>query len=130
MRLVDEYLAKSRSGRCASFRDAAEAVGRHALPMFLNVAAAVANWSADGSECSLVLPELPLADFVELPEPYRGSLSYCALLPGVVRGALEMLNMDVDARWAQDMLRGDEVWELRLRLKAHRDEAFPFKDDD
>lgn len=30
----------------------------------------------------------------------------------------------------QDMLKGDEVNELRLTLKEHRDEAFPYKDDD
>jgi len=40
------------------------------------------------------------------------------------------VNMDVDARFVQDMLRGDEVYEIRLKLKEHRTEAFPFKDDD
>jgi hypothetical protein len=40
------------------------------------------------------------------------------------------VNMDVDARFVQDMLRGDEVYEIRLKLKEHRAEAFPFKDDD
>jgi hypothetical protein len=40
--------------RCSSFREAAEVVARQALPMFLNVSAAVTNWSADGTECSLV----------------------------------------------------------------------------
>jgi hypothetical protein len=38
--------------------------------------------------------------------------------------------MDVDARFAHDMLRGDDCYEIRLRLKEHRTEAFPFKDDD
>jgi hypothetical protein len=32
-------------------------VARQALPMFLNVSAAVTNWSADGTECSLVSGE-------------------------------------------------------------------------
>lgn len=125
-----------------------------------------------------VLTDNPLADFVELPEEYRGELRYCGLLCGVIRGALEMVrapreacrgqgsprpqrklglkggpsllpqrralfmhppptqttalqvNMDVDARFVQDMLRGDEVYEIRLRLKEHKAEAFPFKDDD
>jgi hypothetical protein len=54
VRIVDEFLAKSRTGRCASFREAAEVVARQALPMFLNVGATVTNWSADGTECSLV----------------------------------------------------------------------------
>jgi hypothetical protein len=38
--------------------------------------------------------------------------------------------MDVDCRFVQDMLKGDEVYELRLTLREHGDEAFPFKDDD
>jgi hypothetical protein len=54
IRLVDEFLAKTKQGRCSTFRDAAESVARQALPMFLNVSAHVTNWNADGSECSLV----------------------------------------------------------------------------
>lgn len=129
VRLVDEFLAKAKMGRCSSFREAAEVVGRQAFPMFLNVSATVANWNADGTECSLVLTDNPLADFVELPEEFK-ELRYCGMLCGVIRGALEMVNMDVDARFVQDMLRGDEVYEIRLKLKEHRAEAFPFKDDD
>lgn len=37
-----------------------------------------------------VLTDNPLADFVELPDEYR-SLRYSNLLPGVIRGALEMV---------------------------------------
>jgi hypothetical protein len=40
------------------------------------------------------------------------------------------VNMEVECRWVGDMLRGDEAYELRLKLKEHRDERFPFKDDD
>lgn len=38
--------------------------------------------------------------------------------------------MDVDARFTQDMLRGDDAYEIRLRLKEHRSETFPYKDDE
>ncbi len=38
-----------------------------------------------------VLPDNPLADFVELPEEYKGELKYSQLLCGVIRGALEMV---------------------------------------
>ena len=54
VRLVDEFLAKAKMGRCSSFREAAEVIGRQAFPMFLNVTANVTNWSSDGNECSLV----------------------------------------------------------------------------
>jgi hypothetical protein len=40
------------------------------------------------------------------------------------------VNMDVEARFAQDMLKGDECYEIRLKLLEHKDERFPFKDDD
>lgn len=137
VRIVDEYLAKTRaasapSAPCATFRDAAEAVARHALPLFLNVAAAVGAWSSDGTACSLVLTDNPLADFVELPEPYRrGGLSYCQLLAGAVRGALSQVAFSTDVKVVRDALRdGGGVLELRVTLKEARDEAYPFRDDD
>lgn len=43
---------------------------------------------------------------------------------------LPQVNMDVEARFVQDMLRGDEAYEIRLKLKEHHAEEFPFKDDD
>lgn len=40
--------------RCADFRDAAEKIAKVGFRMFLNVTAAVTNWNAEGTECSLV----------------------------------------------------------------------------
>jgi hypothetical protein len=37
-----------------------------------------------------VMSDNPLADFVELPEEYR-PLCYSNMLPGIIRGALEMV---------------------------------------
>lgn len=129
IRLVDEFLAKAKITKCNSFKDTADVIAKQALPMFMNVAANVTNWSPDQTECSLVLTDNPLADFVELPDEYR-DLKYCNILTGVVRGALEMVNMEVEVRWVQDMLKGDECYEMRLKLKEHRDEKFPYKDED
>ena len=42
---------------------------------------------------SLILDSNPLTDFVELPSEYSG-LSYCQFLCGVIRGALEMVQLD------------------------------------
>ena len=36
-RLIDEFLAKAKIGRCNSFRDTAEVVAKQAFSMFLNV---------------------------------------------------------------------------------------------
>lgn len=129
VRLIDEFLAKAKIGRCSSFKDTADVIAKQAFYMFLNVQASVANWTSDGQEFSLVMTDIPLADFVELPEEYK-DLKYCSLLCGVIRGALEMVNMDVECRFVQDMLKGDDVYEMRIRIKEHRDEKYPFKDDD
>lgn len=40
------------------------------------------------------------------------------------------VNMDVEAKLVQDMLKGDDCFEIRLRLKQHKDEQFPYKDDE
>lgn len=129
IRLIDEFLAKARVSRCSSFRETAEIIGKQAFIMFLNVQATVTNWNQDGTECSLILTDNPLTEFVELPEEYR-ELRYCNILCGVIRGALAMLSMEVECRIAQEMVRGDDCYEIKLKLKQHRDEQFPFKDGD
>jgi trafficking protein particle complex subunit 3 len=58
--------------------------------MFLGVSAVADTWMADGSACTLRLPDNPLADFVELPPSYA-DLRYSNLICGVIRGALEMV---------------------------------------
>ncbi|CAN0352035.1 unnamed protein product, partial [Ectocarpus sp. 12 AP-2014] len=50
--------------------------------------------------------------FVELPPQYSGLL-YSNLLCGVIRGALEMVQMKVSCRCVRDVLRGDDVNEIR-----------------
>jgi hypothetical protein len=50
--------------------------------------------SQEKKEFSLVLEENPLIDFVELPDDCKG-LHYCNVLCGVIRGALEMVQMSV-----------------------------------
>ena len=53
-RLIDEFLAKSKTQRCSDFREAADRIARVGFRMFLNTTATVANWNAEGTECSLV----------------------------------------------------------------------------
>jgi hypothetical protein len=128
-RLIDEYLARTKTTRCADFREAADRVARVGLKMFLGVTATVTGWDAAGTACALVLDDNPLADFVELP-PALAGLRYSTLLAGAVRGALEAVGISVAAEVARDAAAGDPVTELRLRLAAARPEAYPFKDDD
>lgn len=129
IRLIDEFLANSKTTKCGDFRDTAEKIAKVGFKMFLNTTASVVNWNADNTECSLVLEDNLLTDFVELPEACE-KLSYCQLLCGVIRGALEMVNINVECSFARDVLRGDDAYELRLRLISQSSEQYPFKDDD
>lgn len=54
MRLIEEFLAKSRTTRCSDFADACEKVAKVGFKMFLNVTATVTDWNANKTECSLV----------------------------------------------------------------------------
>ena len=83
--------------------------------MFLGVAANVGGWGQDDAEFSLYLDDNPLVDFVELPDDLR-PLKYCNILCGVVRGALEMVNMRVECDYVRCTLWGDETLEIRVRL--------------
>ncbi|RVW40323.1 Trafficking protein particle complex subunit 3 [Vitis vinifera] len=73
--------------------------------MFLGVTASVTNWDADG-------------------------LYYCNILSGVVRGALEMVSMKTEVTWIRDMLRGDDAYELQVKLLKQVPEEYPYKDDE
>lgn len=58
--------------------------------MFLGVSGTISNYNPENTECSLILDDNPLVDFVELPETCQG-LYYCNVLCGVIRGALEQV---------------------------------------
>lgn len=93
-------------------------------------AAASAQASAGTREFSLILEENPLAEFVELPRDARaGGLWFSNVLAGVLRGALEMVQMQTECYFVSDTLRGDDATELRVRLIKHLDEEAPIADD-
>ncbi|GJN27039.1 hypothetical protein PR202_gb15019 [Eleusine coracana subsp. coracana] len=110
-RLVDEFLAKSNVSRCVDFKETADVIAKVfafltlGFKMFLGVAANVTNWDAEG-------------------------LHYCNVLSGVIRGALEMVSMKTEVTWVRDMLRGDDAYEMRVKLIKQVPEEYPYKDDD
>ncbi|KAL0362264.1 UNVERIFIED_CONTAM: Trafficking protein particle complex subunit [Sesamum calycinum] len=75
------------------------------------------------------LEDNPLVDFVELSDACQG-LHYCNILSGVVRGALEMVSMKTEVTWLRDMLKGDDVFELQVKLLKQIPEEYPYKDDE
>ena len=71
--------------------------------MFLGVTADVTKWDSETKKsCSLVLRDNPLSDFVVLPEQYARELWYSNIMCGVIRGALEMVNLKVKVYFVKD----------------------------
>jgi len=129
VRIIDDFLAKSEADKCSSFEGTVETIASSAFRMFLGVSATVGKWNEDKTECSLCLEDNPMIDHVEIPEKYA-NLVYCNMLCGVLRGALLQVSLRVQATIERDVLKGDEVTEIRLRLLERIPEEYPFKDDE
>lgn len=118
VRLIDEFLVQTNIPSCLNFQETAEAISKIGLKMFLGITGEISSWSEDGKAFKLRLPRAnnPFIDFVELPAKYS-QLVYGNLLCGVIRGALEMVQLGVDCFYSSDVLRGDEFTEIEVVLK-------------
>ncbi len=117
VRLIDEFLAKSGVNNCSNFRETADVISKIAFKMFLGISPDISSWNKENTAFSLIFIDNPLIDFVELPPQYQ-DLSYCGLLCGVIRGALEMVQLQVECKFVKDTLKGDDVSEMRVELKG------------
>ncbi|XP_069751671.1 trafficking protein particle complex subunit 3 isoform X2 [Narcine bancroftii] len=124
VRLIEDFLARSNVGRCHDFHETADVIAKVAFKMYLGITPSVTNWSPAGDEFSLILENNPLVDFVELPDNHS-SLIYSNLLCGLLRGALEMVQMAIDVKFVQDTLRGDNVTEIRMKFIKRIEENLP-----
>eukprot|EP01071_Lankesteria_metandrocarpae_P013472 Lankesteria_metandrocarpae@DN7228_c0_g1_i1.p1 len=116
VRLIEEFLSKSQVSACQDFAETADVIAKVGFKMFLGVSGEVTNWSKDNLSCSIILVDNPLVHFVELPQNMQ-DLSYSNLICGVIRGALEQVHLRVSCTFLKDVLKGDDVNEIRLELK-------------
>lgn len=89
----------------------------------------VDEWNDDRTACSLLLDDNPMIDHVELPENYE-SLVYCNMICGILRGALLQISLRVQVTVERDVLKGDDLTAIRVRLLEQIPEEYPFKDDE
>lgn len=130
VRCVDELLSKADvagmglATQCQNLRDTAEVVAKVGFRMFLGIQAEVGGFSQDQRSFSIYLQDNPLSTFVELPPGDEQSggddlrkLKYSNMYCGVIRGALEQVNLKVVCNIVRDTLKGDELNEIRVELK-------------
>jgi len=127
IRIVEDFLARTNTTKCSDFRETSEKV-QQAFKLFLNVSPQVTSWSAANDEFSLVFESNPVGEFVELPES-SSNLKYANILAGAVRGALEMVHLEVACWFTQDTLTGDHVTELRVKFLKRIEDTVPPGDD-
>lgn len=120
-RMVDEFFARqppSSQAPCPNFKYMTDVVSKQALKMFLNMVAETRNVDKDGRVCDFIFKENPLAEYVVIPPVCREStkLWYSNVYCGILRGALEMINITVKATFISDQLLGDNDTIIRVEL--------------
>ncbi|VDD82290.1 unnamed protein product [Mesocestoides corti] len=121
-KLAEDFVARGNQGRCSDFKETATQVV-NGFKLFLGISPTVSKFSPAGDEFSLIFDTNPLTEFVDLPVEHS-KLLYCNVFAGAIRGALHNLQLEVDAKFVQDQLRGDKVTEIRVKFIRRIKEVF------
>lgn len=123
LRLIEDFLAKTNATRCHDLKEVAEKL-QTAFKLYAGTSPAVTNWSPAGDEFSLIIDSNPLTEYVELPDSIL-NLRYSNIIAGAIRGALEMVQIEVVTWFVQDYLKGDSTTELRVKFVRKLEDALP-----
>ncbi|AET40228.1 TRAPP complex core subunit BET3 Ecym_5483 [Eremothecium cymbalariae DBVPG len=129
VRLIEDFIARSALPRCDNMVQTSEVISKVAFKVFLNITPHVTNWSSAKDAFSLILDENPLSDFVELPMDAMKELWYSNILCGVLKGALEMVQLDCQIWFVSDVLRGDAHTEMKVKLNRILKDEIPAGED-
>lgn len=121
------FLSRTNSGKCNDFRETADKI-QLAFKLFLGISPTVTSWSAAADEFSLLFDSNPVGEFVELPD-HCYNLRYANILSGAIRGAMEMVHVEVACWFVQDTLKGDNVTEMRIKYIRKIEDSVPPGDD-
>ncbi|OCT80328.1 trafficking protein particle complex subunit 3-like protein isoform X2 [Xenopus laevis] len=114
IRLIEDFLANTGIKKCRSYNETVDVIAKVAFKTYLGITPTLIGGNDGGNSFSLILDTNPLDDYVEELPPGRSSLSYCNLLSGIIRGALEMIHLPADVSFIQDRLKGDDVTEIGI----------------
>lgn len=125
VRLIEDFAARTALPRCEDMVQTSEVISKVAFTIFLNITPQVTNWNTNKDTFSLVLDENPLADFVQLPTDATKKLWYSNILCGVLKGALEMVQLDCKVWFVADVLREDSHTEIKIKLNRILKDEIP-----
>lgn len=123
LRLIEDFLAKTNTPRCLDFKDVAEKL-QYAFKMYFGTSPSITSWSSANDEFSIIIDNNPLTEYVELPENLK-NLRYSNIYTGMIRGALEMIQIQVSTWFVQDYLKGDSTTEIRVKFIRKLEDALP-----
>lgn len=123
-RLIDEYLAKTETGACKNFKDVGVKL-ISAFKMFFGIEAKL-NMK-NNQEFTILFNENPLAENVVVPDKYKG-LAYSNLICGIIKGALDAVNMRVKVYFIRDCIGNvNQVGEPNFEIKVELEELIKRK---
>ncbi|CAK9294985.1 unnamed protein product [Gordionus sp. m RMFG-2023] len=138
IRLIDDLIARSLStstpiiNKCHDMKETADVLSKIGFKTYLNIVPTITNFivGANGyQEFSLVFEYNPLADYVEIPDGKHDKLSYSNVICGIIRGALEMMQLETSVYFVQDTLRGNSTNEIKVKLLRKIEDSMPASED-